>query len=99
MKKFSDMAIPISNRLIGDKMKINKILNREIIVHSFRIENSKYSKNKSGKCLFLQIEFEQVKYVVFTGSDVLLDQIQLVKDDDFPFITTIIKNQEYFEFS
>jgi hypothetical protein len=99
MKKFGEMGIAKSNRLTGDKIKIDKILNREIIVHGFHIEDSKFTKNKSGKCLTIQIELENIKRVVFTGSDVLLEQIQAVAAEDFPFEATISKNQEYFEFT
>jgi len=100
MKRFSDLNIENNHHsMVGEKMKIAKVLNREIIIHSFRIEKSKYPKNKSGMCLYLQIEVDEVKWVIFTGSDVLIEQIKQVDEKDFPFITTILKNNEYFEFT
>ncbi len=99
MKNFSQLNIKqASGTLVGDKIKISKILNRECIIHAFKIEVSKYPKNKSGKCLYLQIEIENVKHVVFTGSDVLINTITQVPAEEFPFVATIVKEGEHFEF-
>lgn len=100
MNRFSDLGIkPTQKRLVGDKIKIAKILNREILVRDYRLEESKYGKNRSGKCLYLQIEIEGTKHIVFTGSDVLIDLIQQVPKEKLPFFTTIVKEGECFEFS
>lgn len=99
MKKFSDLGIKSEVGMTGSKITIARILNREITVVSYRIEDSKFPKNKSGKCLFLQIEVDNEKRVVFTGSDVLLSQIKQVNPEDLPFVATIIKNGEHFEFT
>ncbi len=99
MKKFSELNISGGDNLIGDKIKIEKILNREIIVTKFRIETSKYPKNKTGQCLYLQLELNGGKNVVFSGSDVLINQIQQVSEGDVPFTTTIIKSGEHYEFT
>lgn len=99
MKRFSELGIkPNPNRMSGEKIKISRILNKEITVLSCRIEDSKYGKNKSGKCLYLQIEVDNQKHIVFTGSDVLIESIRQVKPEDYPFLTTIIKDGECFEF-
>ncbi len=100
MNRFSDLGItPTHKRLVGDKIKISKILNREILVKDYRLEESKYDKNKSGKCLFLQIEMDGVRHVVFTGSDVLIDMIEQVPKEKFPFLASIVKEGECFEFN
>jgi len=100
MRKFSELGIENKcNLFSGDKIKSSKILNREIIVLDYKIEDSKYPKNKTGKCLHLQIEIDKVKYVVFTGSEVLINTIQMITKDQLPFSTTIIKNGECYMFS
>lgn len=99
MKRFSELGISAGNNFVGDKLKIDRVLNREITVLKHKIESSKFPKNKSGKCLHLQIEIGGTKNVVFTGSDVLIGQIEQVPEDAFPFITTIIKSGDHFEFS
>lgn len=100
MRKFSELGI-VNNcqPFTGEKIKMAKILNKEIVIHNFRIEDSKYPKNKSGKCLYLQIELDQVKYVVFTGSDVLINTIKEVQPDQLPFSSTIIQEGECYLFS
>jgi hypothetical protein len=96
MKQFKDFGIKVQSKAFqGDKIKIERLLNREITVHEYRIENSKFN----GKCLWLQISLGDMKYVVFTGSLVLMDTIEQVPKENFPFLTTIIKDNERFEFS
>lgn len=100
MKSFSEFNIqPTKGGMKGTKIKIDRVLNRPITVHSFKLEESKFSKNKSGKCLHLQIELDNVMHVIFTGSDILIDMIGQVPQGALPFKTTIIREQEHFEFS
>lgn len=99
MKSFKDLGIkPPVQTFQGDKIKITRIINREIVVHDYRIENSKFASNNS-KCLYLQISISDVKHLVFTGSTVLMETIQQIPKENFPFLTTIIKENERFEFS
>ena len=99
MKRFSDFKIkPPAGGFIGDKIKISKILNREIIIHTFKIDKSKFPKNKSGNVMTLQIEINAEKHIVFTGSDYLINQISQINKNDFPFIAIIEKSGEHFEF-
>lgn len=99
MNRFSDLGImPSKKRLLGDKIKISKILNREILIKDYRLEDSKYDKNKSGKCLILQIELEGTRHVIFTGSDVLIDLIEQVPKEKFPFLASIVQEGDWFEF-
>jgi hypothetical protein len=100
MRSFSELGIenkcqPFS----GDKIKMVKILNVPIIVLAFKVEDTKYPKNRSGKCLYLQIELNGTKYLAFTGSDILISTIQQIPAEDLPFTTTIIKNGECYNFS
>jgi hypothetical protein len=84
----------------GDKIKIAKIINREIIVHDFKIEPSKCFKEiGSGKCLQLQISINNEKHIVFTSSTGLIEAIKQITKDKFPFLTTIIEENDRFIFS
>lgn len=96
MKKFSDLGIKNEiNHFYGDKIKINKIVNKEIIVQDYKIQKSKFD----GDYLQMQIKMNNVVYVVFTGSSVLIKTIQLIDKEKFPFITTIINDSDHFEFT
>lgn len=99
-KRFSDFGIkPILKSMVGEKIKISKILNKEIEVVDFRIDDSKYGIGGS-KCLCIQIKLDGADRVVFTGSKVLIETIeQIPKSTGFPFITTIIEENERYEFT
>lgn len=99
MKTFKDLNIKTeTNYLKGDKIKIARVLNKNILITGFKIQESRYPKNKSGKCLHLQIELEGEKRIIFTGSDVLISTMEQVKNEDLPIDTTIVQEGEHFEF-
>lgn len=96
MNQFKQFGIkPLRKGMIGDKIKMDRILNREITVFDFKIEPSQYTK----QCMHLQIGIGQVRHVVFTGSRSLMDLIEQVPREEFPFKTTIVKENERFEFT
>jgi hypothetical protein len=101
MKSFSQFNIKITSKSFqGDKIKMSKILNREIVVHHFKIEDSKHFKEKgSGKCLQLQISMNANMHVVFTSSSGLLEAIKQVPEDSFPFTATIIEDNDRYIFT
>jgi hypothetical protein len=100
IRKFSELGIEnIRSPFIGPKIEVSKIINREIIVYCFKITESKYPKNRSGKCLYLQIEIDGGKRVVFTGSDVLINTVLSITEEQLPFSTTIIKDNGCYLFS
>ncbi len=83
----------------GDKIKIERILNREIVVHDFKIEKSKVKTYQEDRCLHVQISLNGQKHVLFTGSACLIEQIEQVSKSNFPFTTTIIKDNQKFIFT
>lgn len=96
MKQFKAFNIqPKRTVFLGEKIKIDRILNKEISVHAFTLAESKYK----GNLLSLQIKVNGEFRVVFTGSKVLIDMITQVQQDDFPFTTTIVKENEFYEFT
>ncbi len=95
--RFSEFADP-GSVLDGDKIKIDDLINKEIVVIGHKISISKYEKNKSGKCLTLQVEVGGVHRVVFTGSDVLIEQMQKY-GDRVPFIAVIRKVDRFYTLS
>jgi len=98
MFHFKDFAIkPKENTFTGKKIEIDDVLNIEIIVERFKIEDSK--KKQGTKYLTLQIEKENSKRIVFTGSKNLMDLITQVPKDKFPFKTIIKKHDKRLEFT
>lgn len=97
MKRFSDFAkdnLPLD----GSKLKIDEVLNRELIVIGYKINDSRYSKSNAPKCLKLHFELDGQRHILFTGSSILCEQIELYKDE-IPFITTIKKIDKYYSFA
>jgi hypothetical protein len=101
MNSFSQFNIETPSKgFEGDKIKMSKILDREIIVHHFKIVDSKVFKELgSGKCMHLQISFNNEKHIVFTGASGLIDAIIQVPEDGFPFTTIIKEENERFKFT
>ena len=98
MNAFKDFNIkPTINAFVGDKIKIDRVINMPITIHGFKIEASTIKEGT--KRLTLQIEKNQTKHIIFTGSKVLQQQIEQVPKDKFPFVATIKKDNEYFEFT
>jgi len=99
MNSFKDFKIkPVSIAFEGDKIKIDRILNRQIIIEKFKIDKSNFDKG-TGKRLTLQINLDNTKRIVFSGSGNLMDMITQVPENGFPFQTTIIKENERFQFT
>ncbi|MBQ6027133.1 MAG: hypothetical protein IJL21_01085 [Alphaproteobacteria bacterium] len=82
----------------GVKKHLSEILNREIRVVDFKI---KKSKQRAGTdCMQFQFVIDGEVCVAFTGSNVLMDQIQSAKVNGcMPFVGTIVKIDKYFSFS
>ena len=91
-QKFSDFASE-EKPLDGEKISINGILNKEILITGFRSGQSKY-KEDSGY-MTVQFEVDGVRHVFFTGSDVLADQLQKYQER-IPFLTTVRKINRYY---
>lgn len=100
MNAFSDFKITTSQKAFtGDKIDIDRIMNKEIVVADYKVEPSKFTNKGSGQCLTLQIEYDNSKRVVFTGSSNLIKQIEQVPKEKFPFKATIIKENKTFQFT
>ncbi len=101
MNNFNQFNIQITSKgFEGDKIKMSKILNKEIVVFHFKIEDSKVFKERgTGKCLQMQIAVDGKKHVIFTGSTGLIEVIQKIPEDGFPFTTTIIDDNDRYKFS
>jgi len=89
MNHFKDLGITApAQAFIGDKIKLNRVLNEEITVHRYKIEKSNFEKG-DGMRLVLQIEWKASMHILFTSSVTLKEMIQNVPKDKFPFTTAI----------
>ena len=92
---FSDFAEE-SKPFDGDKKKIEDILNQNILVIDFKIKSSKQKQDT----LYATIQFkiDEINYIVFTGSGVLIGQLEKYKDN-LPFYSKIKKIDKYYTFT
>ena len=96
-KRFNEFAKE-ARPLEGVKIKMDDVVNREILVKDFKIRDSRFEKKDCEKCLTIQFEIGGVLHVLFTGSNVLIDQIEKYKQE-IPFITTLKKIDRYYTFT
>uniref|UniRef100_A0A6H1ZYS0 Uncharacterized protein n=1 Tax=viral metagenome TaxID=1070528 RepID=A0A6H1ZYS0_9ZZZZ len=76
-----------------------QVVSKENLELAFKIRGSKFGeKTKSGKCLTLQFELEGQRRVLFTGSEVLLEQTEKY-ERRIPFLATIKKIDRYYTFT
>jgi len=100
MRKFSELNIKRKTKiLIGKKIEIDEVFDKEIRVIDYKIVDSIHPKMPGDKCLHMQIELEGKMHVIFTISKCLMEDIQQVAEDEFPFTTTIIKVHKAFRFT
>jgi len=95
--RFSDFAAH-EGPMEGTKVRIEDVLNIEILLLAYRMKESKYQGTSAPKCLTLQFEYPDrpgEKHVIFTGSTVLIDQVTRY-EEKLPFYTTIKKIDRYF---
>jgi len=93
--RFSDFAEE-SKSFEGDKKKIEDILNKEILIIDFKIKDSKQRQNS----LYATIQFriDDNTFIVFSGSTVLINQLEKYKEN-LPFFTIIKKIDKYYTLS
>jgi hypothetical protein len=93
-KRFSEFATD-DRPLAGEKVRIESILNQEILITGYRLTESKFSKSNSPKCLTVQFSQGEPQHVFFTGSSVLINQLEKY-GEEIPFLTTIRKIERYY---
>lgn len=99
MKKFSEIRRS-PGKLDGDKLHIDKILDKTIRITAYEITESKYK----GECLTLQyliekdvkqedgsVKKEWVKHITFTGSEALIKLFRETDLEDYPVEAKIVK--------
>ncbi len=100
MKNFSDLLLPTPKQgMEGDKIDLYQIMGETVAVLSYSIGPSKFKDKGNGKCLCLQIEYEGKKRIVFTGSGSLMNVIETVPKESFPFKTKIVKENKRYLFT
>lgn len=93
--QFSDFAEE-AKAFDGAKKKIDEILNEKILVLDFKTKDSKHHRNS--QYVTIQFKINDTVYILFSGSSVLIDQLDKYKDN-LPFYTVIKKIDKYYTFT
>jgi hypothetical protein len=80
----------------GEKLRLDEILNKEILVTGFRIKDS--HQKKGTQYLTIHFEMEGRQHIAFTGSTVLMDQLKKY-ESHLPFLAVIKKINRHYTFS
>lgn len=99
MNLFSELGVELESApMLGEKIRINKIVNQEIEVLDFEVNKSKFEKSGS-QYLKLQIKFNEETRVVFTGANLLIKAAQKIKKEQLPFKTVIVEQNGFYQFT
>lgn len=100
MKSFKQLNIKAAPKpFSGKHIDVERLIGQEIIISAFKIGPSKFPEKGNGKRLDMQITFDGVERITWTSGIALQEMILQVPEADFPFKTTIIRNNSRFEFS
>ena len=80
----------------GTIHRLSDILNKEVTVLRFRVGDSK--KREGTKYITIQVEVDGKHRVVFTGSEVLYNQLMKYQEN-LPFIAIIRKINDFYSFT
>ena len=91
MLDFKDLNVKAPERnFTGTKIPMRKVIYKQIIVHDFKIEPSRYpEKSADGNRLCLQFKMDDKMHIVFSGSGVLMETVKLIDKTKLPVRTTI----------
>jgi len=94
MNDFKQFGIVVTAKkgLKGNKIRIDKVINREIVIEDFKIGPSNFEGK--GKRLDLQIVTNNETRLIFTAASKLIEVMEKITREMLPFKTTIIKDDD-----
>ncbi len=100
MNLFKDLGVEIDSApMLGEKIKINRVINHEIEVLDYAVNESKFKEKSGNEYLKLQIRFNDEVRVLFTGASMLIKAIRKIDKDKLPFKTIIIEQSGFYQFT
>lgn len=100
IKSFKSLNVPLpSIGFEGTKIDIQNLIDRDIVLHDFKIQDSKFPKPGKEKCLHLQVAIGEIKYVSFTPTIRLIKQVAGIEKEQLPITTKIIRAGKSLQFS
>ena len=96
MERFCDFVADEEKPFSGDKVRLNDLVNKELIIIRYKIKPSKY-KDKSDRCAIVQFKYNDgdAEKVFFTGSSVIIGQLEKYSER-LPFVAVIRRIDRYY---
>lgn len=92
MKDFGEFNIRLETEgFVGDKISINQVLNLPVVIEKYKTGPSKF-ENKSTR-LDMQLLVNSKRRVLFISSKSLIEMIEKVPKNGFPFRAKIIQDE------
>lgn len=96
MRKFSDLNVTLDRRFVGQRIRINTVLDANIVIHDFDFRKSKVCK-EDGKdvCLYLDIEINKERRLIWGNYPYMIKQLEQVDRSNLPFECKIVNDRGY----
>ena len=96
MRKFSDLNVTLDRRFVGQRIRINTVLDVDIVVNDFDFRKSKVCK-EDGKdvCLYIDIEINKERRLIWGNYPYMIKQLEQVDRSNLPFACKIINDRGY----
>lgn len=99
MERFGNFVDNDEKPFSGDKVRLNDLINKEIIILRYKVRPSKY-KDKSDRCATVQFKYNEdgEEKIFFTGSSVIISQLEKY-EEKLPFLASIRHIDRYYTLS
>lgn len=102
MRAFAELGVKLERRFEGERIRIEKVEGDPVIVLDFEIRQSKLKRENDphwdgsrGECIYLQIELNGQKRVLWGNYKFLIEQLKQVSAGALPFQATIVNEHGY----
>lgn len=85
MESIPEFSTLVKNRALdGDKVRVDDLLNKDIVICGYQVNTSKYKDKGSGFCVKVQFYYAddeaETRKIFFSGSSVIKGQIEEAKE-------------------
>lgn len=94
MRKLTDLGITIERRFEGERIAIDSVLDKRIVILDFELRQS--TKKENSTFVMMQVGFEGKKRFIKGGYRFIADTLRAVNPEDLPLETVIHNNKGYY---
>lgn len=96
MLKFGDLNVQLDRRFVGQRIRVNSVLDEPIIVHDFDIRKSKVCKEEvKDLCAYIDLEYKGERRLIWGCYPYIIKQLEQIDKAILPFECTIVNDRGY----